>query len=94
LLKLKQSKITDLVSDSTLLDPTVACGKKLFSTVADFIILFLNSNKTFLNPKPEVLPTGFTFSFPVKQLSVGKGTLTRWTKGLFKKNVSIFCDRV
>jgi hexokinase len=83
LLKLHYGKVTNSVSDSTFLDHTMECGETLFSTVADFIISFLKANQSFLTPKPDVLPTGFTFSFPVKQTSISSGTLTRWTKGFF-----------
>lgn len=30
---------------------------------------------------------GFTFSFPVKQLSIASGTLIRWTKGFSIEDV-------
>lgn len=29
----------------------------------------------------ELLPLGFTFSFPLKQVGLTKGLLERWTKG-------------
>lgn len=52
----------------------------------DFIALSL---KEFVEREENIVETsqvqvrelGFTFSFPVKQLSVSSGTLIKWTKG-------------
>jgi len=49
----------------------------LFDYIAGCIALFVKKNK--LNNKS--LPLGFTFSFPVQQLSLTSGLLIRWTKG-------------
>lgn len=51
--------------------------KTLFGYIAGCISLFVKKNK--INDRS--LPLGFTFSFPVKQLSLTSGLLIRWTKG-------------
>ena len=33
------------------------------------------------NIQQEILPLGFTFSFPLEQEGLNKATLVRWTKG-------------
>ena len=51
-----------------------------------FIILFLN-NRCLANfcadrqIQDEILPLGFTFSFPLHQEGLAKGFLVKWTKG-------------
>lgn len=52
-------------------------AETLFDYIAGCISLFVKKNK--LSDKS--LPLGFTFSFPVKQLSLTSGLLIRWTKG-------------
>ncbi|PFX32387.1 Glucokinase [Stylophora pistillata] len=49
----------------------------LFDYIAGCISLFVKKNKI----SEKSLPLGFTFSFPVKQLSLTSGLLIRWTKG-------------
>lgn len=51
-------------------------AKTLFDYIAGCISLFVKKNKI-----SDTLPLGFTFSFPVKQLSLTSGLLIRWTKG-------------
>ncbi|XP_063784002.1 hexokinase-3 isoform X2 [Pseudophryne corroboree] len=52
-------------------------GKQLFDHVAECLGLFLEKQ----NLKDEVLPLGFTFSFPCKQTELDQSVLISWTKG-------------
>ncbi|XP_001635171.2 hexokinase-2 isoform X2 [Nematostella vectensis] len=49
----------------------------LFDYIADCITLFVKKKSL----QDKTLPLGFTFSFPVQQLSLTSGLLIRWTKG-------------
>ena len=55
----------------------------LFDHIADCIIKFVKEK----NVQDKVLPLGFTFSFPVKMLSLTSGILLKWTKGFTAKGV-------
>lgn len=76
---LKQDKFKiplDLMSNST--------GDELFSYLAGKIQCFLEEHHgSEIDPSVSngVLKLGFTFSFPVDQTALNKGTLIRWTKG-------------
>ncbi|XP_014599221.1 PREDICTED: hexokinase type 2 isoform X2 [Polistes canadensis] len=52
-------------------------GTQLFDHIAQCLALFVND----LNLQNEILPLGFTFSFPLSQYGLTKGHLVRWTKG-------------
>ncbi|XP_066603345.1 hexokinase type 2 [Prorops nasuta] len=52
-------------------------GNQLFDHIAQCLALFVKD----LNLQDEVLPLGFTFSFPLTQHGLTKGFLVRWTKG-------------
>ncbi|XP_011506332.1 PREDICTED: hexokinase type 2-like isoform X1 [Ceratosolen solmsi marchali] len=52
-------------------------GKQLFDHIAQCLALFVKDLKL----EKEVLPLGFTFSFPLTQQGLTKGLLARWTKG-------------
>ncbi|XP_026468493.1 hexokinase type 2-like isoform X2 [Ctenocephalides felis] len=52
-------------------------GDQLFDHIADCLAKFIKEHKV----EEETLPLGFTFSFPLKQISLTKGLLVRWTKG-------------
>ncbi|KAI2639181.1 glucokinase [Xylaria nigripes] len=72
-------------------------AKELFSFLAKQIELFLKTHhgeyfeahirRRMTNSKPQgyedesIFQLGFTFSFPVQQSGINKGTLMRWTKG-------------
>ena len=76
---------------------TAKTAKELFAFLAKQIETFLKIHhndhfmasirrrKTFSNPEgireEEIFQLGFTFSFPVHQIGINKGTLIRWTKG-------------
>lgn len=50
---------------------------QLFKHIAQCLSDFIKHNKL----ETEILPLGFTFSFPLQQLGLRKGLLERWTKG-------------
>ena len=52
-------------------------AKTLFGYIAGCISLFVKKTKV----SDRSLPLGFTFSFPVRQLSLTSGLLIKWTKG-------------
>eukprot|EP00093_Oithona_nana_P007400 07400.XXX_253757_251816_1 [CDS] Oithona nana genome sequencing. len=52
-------------------------GNELFDHIADCISKFIAENGL----HDEVLPLGFTFSFPCRQEGLATGILTNWTKG-------------
>ncbi|KAL0110810.1 hypothetical protein PUN28_014037 [Cardiocondyla obscurior] len=52
-------------------------GTQLFDHIAQCLALFVKD----LNLQNEVLPLGFTFSFPLTQYGLTQGHLVRWTKG-------------
>ena len=52
-------------------------AETLFDYIAGCILLFVKKNKV----SDRSLPLGFTFSFPVRQLSLTSGLLIKWTKG-------------
>ncbi|XP_034952327.1 hexokinase type 2 isoform X2 [Chelonus insularis] len=52
-------------------------GTQLFDHIAQCLALFVKELKL----EKEVLPLGFTFSFPLTQYGLTKGMLVRWTKG-------------
>lgn len=52
-------------------------GTQLFDHIAQCLALFVKD----LNLQNEILPLGFTFSFPLTQHGLTKGQLVRWTKG-------------
>ncbi|XP_045467648.1 hexokinase type 2 isoform X1 [Harmonia axyridis] len=58
-------------------------GERLFDHIADCLYKFTKEE----NIVNEVLPLGFTFSFPLVQKSLTTGILKRWTKGFNCSNV-------
>ncbi|CAG8506674.1 35475_t:CDS:2 [Gigaspora margarita] len=58
---------------------------QLFDFIAECVDKFLSEFKEFVTVQPEgvheKLKLGFTFSFPVEQTAINKGTLIKWTKG-------------
>lgn len=52
-------------------------GTQLFDHIAQCLALFVKD----LKMEHEILPLGFTFSFPLSQEGLTKGLLVRWTKG-------------
>lgn len=52
-------------------------GEQLFDHIAASLAAFVKSRKL----DEQILPLGFTFSFPVRQMGLDKGELITWTKG-------------
>ncbi|KAJ3097266.1 hexokinase A [Phlyctochytrium planicorne] len=61
-------------------------GAKLFDFFADCVVAFLEEIETSAT-KGKERKLGFTFSFPVSQSSINKGTLITWTKGFHASGV-------
>ncbi|KAF8743553.1 hypothetical protein AX14_002105 [Amanita brunnescens Koide BX004] len=63
-------------------------GQKLFDFCAECLKIFIDTNfadEAALKPG-EVLPLGFTFSYPCSQDRIDHGNLIRWTKGFGAPN--------
>ncbi|KAL9937234.1 hypothetical protein V8E36_003646 [Tilletia maclaganii] len=73
--KLEQQKFK--VSDALKTGPS----QDLFEYMAQSVGDFLKSTGALPEPGDVSLSMGFTFSFPVKQMSLDSGTLLQWTKG-------------
>ena len=58
-------------------DITRGAGEDLFDYIAECLSNFMSEQGI----KQEVLPLGFTFSFPCKQKGLASGELIKWTKG-------------
>ncbi|KAI3881560.1 hypothetical protein MKW92_028307 [Papaver armeniacum] len=59
-----------------------ATSSELFDFIAKELARFIaTEGEGFFLPPGSRRELGFTFSFPVKQLSISSGTLIRWTKG-------------
>lgn len=84
LISLNQGHVT-MESDIYPLDQALMTsdGKTLFGYIAGCISLFVKKNKI----NGQSLPLGFTFSFPVHQLSLTSGLLIKWTKGFSASGV-------
>ncbi|KAG5671718.1 hypothetical protein PVAND_001898 [Polypedilum vanderplanki] len=55
----------------------VGSGRDLFDHIAQCLAEFIKD----MNIQNEILPLGFTFSFPCQQKGLTTGTLIKWTKG-------------
>lgn len=55
----------------------IGSGTQLFDHIAECLSNFMKEHDVY----QEKLPLGFTFSFPLQQLGLTKGILSRWTKG-------------
>merc|ERR1719510_1141642 len=58
-------------------DITRGAGEDLFDYIAECLSNFMSEQGI----KQEVLPLGFTFSFPCRQKGLASGELINWTKG-------------
>ena len=61
------------ISQALMLGP----GEKLFDYIAECLAHFTKDRKI----SHEILPLGFTFSFPCRQKGLDVGELIGWTKG-------------
>ncbi|KAI3849982.1 hypothetical protein MKX03_035961 [Papaver bracteatum] len=86
-LKMLNSYVDNLPTEFTEVSiPTelmTATSGELFDFIAKELARFISTEgEDFFLPAGSRRELGFTFSFPVKQLSISSGTLIRWTKGL------------
>jgi hexokinase len=58
-------------------------GASLFDHIAECLADFIKEQKI----QDEVLPLGFTFSFPCQQVGLTRGLLIKWTKGFNASDV-------
>ena len=52
-------------------------GTQLFDHIANCLADFVHNREL----QDEILPLGFTFSFPCEQQGLAKASLVKWTKG-------------
>lgn len=74
--------------------------QELFDFIVDVLAKFVaTEGEDFHLPQGRQRELGFTFSFPVKQISLSAGTLINWTKGFsiddaveldFSSSISVF----
>ena len=64
-------------------DITQGAGEDLFDYIAECLANFMKDQGI----ADEVLPLGFTFSFPCQQKGLASGELIKWTKGFTASNV-------
>ena len=65
--------------------------KELFDFIASGLEKFVESEGDRFHLSPgRKRETGFTFSFPVKQISIDSGILIKWTKGFAVSGVVFF----
>ena len=81
------------------------CLQDLFDFIASSLKEFIAKEGDGSNISQDRRELGFTFSFPVKQMSVSSGILIKWTKGFSIGNMvsrttfkqflceSMYCDR-
>lgn len=62
---------------------TVGSGAALFDHIAECLADFIKEHKI----QHEILPLGFTFSFPCQQVGLTRGLLIKWTKGFNASDV-------
>lgn len=79
LVDIKSSSEYDLKSKIYAIPQNImlGSGEQLFDHIAECLANFMKENKVIR----ELLPLGFTFSFPLTQLGLTTGILERWTKG-------------
>ena len=64
-------------------DVTQGAGEGLFDYIAECLANFMKEQGI----QNEVLPLGFTFSFPCEQKGLASGELIKWTKGFTASDV-------
>ncbi|KAK2989613.1 hypothetical protein RJ640_027387 [Escallonia rubra] len=80
----KEKRVVKQEFDEVSIPPhlMVATSHELFDFVAEALAKFVSSEgEDFHLPPGRQRELGFTFSFPVRQLSIASGTLIKWTKG-------------
>ncbi|OLY83712.1 Hexokinase-1 [Smittium mucronatum] len=64
-----------------------AKADNLFDWIANCVDLFIIENKLVPDAGTTMIPCGFTFSFPIVQSAINRGTLVMWNKGFSVPNV-------
>ncbi|CAE5990804.1 unnamed protein product [Arabidopsis arenosa] len=80
----KQDRVVKREFKEESIPPNLMTGKshELFDFIVDVLAKFVaTEGKDFHLPPGRQRELGFTFSFPVKQISLSAGTLINWTKG-------------
>ncbi|KAJ3673273.1 hypothetical protein LUZ60_006647 [Juncus effusus] len=80
----KEGHVVKQESEEVSIPPHLMTGgsHELFDFIAAALARFVSSeSEDFKLPEGRKRELGFTFSFPVKQLSLSSGTLIKWTKG-------------
>jgi hexokinase len=98
LLKIEKAKVTILAQKKMKIDPATRNGEILFDNFAQFIIAFLDENKSLLGNAKPPLTSGFVFSFPIRQTRIAHGRLLFWgkefiTEGVIGKDVVSLLDK-
>ncbi|KAJ7969532.1 Phosphotransferase [Quillaja saponaria] len=80
----KDRRLISQEFDEVSIPPHLMTGTSdaLFDFIATALAKFVNNEAEGFHPPPvRKRELGFTFSFPVRQLSIALGTLIKWTKG-------------
>ncbi|XP_022893297.1 hexokinase-1-like [Olea europaea var. sylvestris] len=80
----KENRVVKKEPEVLSIPPHLMVGSslELFDFIAAALANFVaTEGEDFVHPPGRQRELGFTFSFPVKQLSLASGTLTKWTKG-------------
>ncbi|XP_042464430.1 hexokinase-2-like [Zingiber officinale] len=80
----KEGRIVRQEFEEVSIPPHLMIGgsDELFDFIASALARFIASEgEDFHLPTGRQRELGFTFSFPVRQISIGSGTLVKWTKG-------------
>lgn len=80
LVEIEKGKMVQNWQQSVVIDPKTPTAEKLLAVLGQVVEDFVKAHPDQLEPHPEVLPAGYTFSFPVKQTSLNSGVLVNWTK--------------
>lgn len=82
---LKEEKNYEFQSEIYAFPPNlmVGAGEDLFDYIAKCLADFTKAHKI----HDQILPLGFTFSFPCEQIGLTHGKLIKWTKGFNASNV-------
>ncbi|KAK4479126.1 hypothetical protein RD792_014637 [Penstemon davidsonii] len=76
-----------LTTSDSLREIQTTIRTELFDFIASSLAKFVTTEgEDFHLPPDRKRELGFTFSFPVRQLSLTSGTLIKWTKGLSKRD--------
>ncbi|EXC28700.1 hypothetical protein L484_006996 [Morus notabilis] len=80
----KEGRVDKQEFDEVSIPPHLMTGSSdaLFDFIAGALAKFVSEEGEGFHPAPgRQRELGFTFSFPVRQLSISSGTLIKWTKG-------------